>query len=385
MRELDSILEAWRAERQVLLQSAAVLATVVRVEGSTYRRPGARMLIRSNGPSIGSISGGCLESDLRRKAAWWTATQPAALRVYDTTSDDDAVWEFGLGCNGVIHVLLERLDNPSLAPTLDFLAECQRRRKPGLVVTSINGPSLGQRWCFHSDGHHTLASTTPLPAALELAVSTALSRARSQILHHGAETYFLEYVAPAQRLFVFGAGHDARPVVDFAAQLGWSVHVLDGRPAYACPVNFPAAASVELLPPSASLASWDIGPADAVVLMTHNFPQDTRLFPQLLERSPRYLGLLGPHNRAAKLYAACRLSQPPGFVHAPVGLDIGSDCPSTVALSIVSGIQAALSQRSGAPLRSRPGSIHESFPESGRALATPAPAAESFACEIALV
>lgn len=376
MRELDQILEAWRQDRQALYHSSSVLATVVRVEGSAYRRPGARMLIHPQGAGIGSISGGCLEGDLRRKAAWWTSEQPVALRVYDTTSDDDAVWEFGLGCNGVIHVLLERFDAPGVAESLDFLAAAQARREPTVIVTSISPLRLGQRWCFPR------ALPEPAPAALAPAVEAALTTASSRILHTPTETFFVEYVPPPQRLFVFGAGHDARPLVQLGAELGWQVHLADGRPAYACPANFPNAASVRLLPPDASLEAFDLGPGDAVVMMTHNFPQDIRLLPQILARRPRYLGLLGPHSRAHKLFTACGLTRIPSFVHAPVGLDIGSDAPATVALSIVAEIQAALNQRSGGALRSRSGSIHESILELGSALGSAAPTPEPFTCEV---
>ena len=121
MDETAAILSGWRdVERG---GDTAVLATVVHVQGSAYRRPGARMLIRRDGQHVGSISGGCLETDVCRKAWWMTESGRPTVRVYDTTSEDDAVWEFGLGCNGVVHVLLERLDSDAARQTLEFLAE----------------------------------------------------------------------------------------------------------------------------------------------------------------------------------------------------------------------------------------------------------------------
>src|SRR5947199_4670915 len=128
MKELSSILEAWR--RREGLPDTSILATVVDVKGSAYRRPGARMLITPDGKRIGSVSGGCLEGDIVKKAWWWTESGESTVRVYDTSADEDTVWELGLGCNGEVRILLERLDNPEAQELFRFLNECERERSP---------------------------------------------------------------------------------------------------------------------------------------------------------------------------------------------------------------------------------------------------------------
>src|SRR5512135_3385381 len=126
MNEIYSILDGWNEADNA--GQDAVLATVVHVQGSAYRRPGARMLILPDGRRIGSISGGCLEGDVSKKAWWFTEGGRASVRVYDTSSDEDAVWEFGLGCNGVIQVMLERVESPSARLALEFLNSCRASR-----------------------------------------------------------------------------------------------------------------------------------------------------------------------------------------------------------------------------------------------------------------
>jgi xanthine/CO dehydrogenase XdhC/CoxF family maturation factor len=179
----------------------------------------------------------------------------------------------------------------------------------------------------------------------------------------GAEV-FVEWIGPPQSLVVFGAGHDAVPVVRFAAELGWSVTVADGRPAYAQADRFPEAERVIVMPHLDPLRDIVIMEDTAVVIMTHNYPLDGRLLPEILKRNPCYLGMLGPRNRAERLFAELNLD-PPATVHAPVGLDIGCDTPAAIALSIVSEAQAALEGRQGGKLRQCPGPIHAPTPEAG--------------------
>ena len=156
MNELRSILNAWRQNGPH--HDQAVLATVVHVTGSAYRRPGARMLILPDGRRFGTISGGCLEGDVVRKASWWTSDQGTALRVFDNSSED-AAWEFGLGCNGVITVLLERLALAQVTEMLAFLDQRQASRRSAVVATVIRSSDTsraapGDRLdrAFHSHG-----------------------------------------------------------------------------------------------------------------------------------------------------------------------------------------------------------------------------------------
>jgi xanthine dehydrogenase accessory factor len=377
MEETAAILAGWReVERR---GGTAVLATVVHVEGSAYRRPGARMLIGPDGRHVGSISGGCLETDVCRKAWWMTEDGRPTVRVYDTTSEeDDAAWEFGLGCNGVVHVLLERLDHPAARQTLEFLADRRTTRQPGVIATIVHaaaesGVGVGDRLLVDQRGLSCGGGleAAPLAPLLRGQARACLEAAGSRLLRLEGCVVFLEFVAPPQPLVIFGAGHDAVPLVAFATQLGWHVTVADGRPTHARRDRFPAADQVLLLPRHDPLAALTIDAESNVVVMTHNFPQDVVLLRALLPARPRYLGLLGSQRRAARLLAAVGAPGAVGDLHAPVGLDIGADTPELIALAIVAEIQAASSGREGGKMRLRRGSIHAPVLELGRAEAMP--------------
>lgn len=369
MRELDHILEAWR---RMDCTSGAVLATVVHVEGSAYRRPGARMLIGADGRRIGTISGGCLEGDVSKKAAWWTSGGRPALKVYDTTSEDDAVWEFGLGCNGVITVLLEPADSKPVEAMFQYLST--RPSVGSVVATVIRAGSgttdPGERWL----GKCPLPSVAPHMREAE-------ARRQSRLVHLEEMDVFVEWIGPRQRLIVLGAGHDARPLTKIANVLGWAVTVADGRPAYARRECFPEVEEVQLIGPAGDLTSLGLDGESAVVMMTHNYPMDRKLLPQVLAANPRYLGMLGPRKRAVRLFGELGIDPADWNIHAPVGLDIGSDDPETVALSIVSEIQAALTGRNGGFLRHREGAIHEGAVEFGAHAAVVGEATSISACE----
>ncbi len=374
MRELNAILDAWRVDRQ----APGVLATVVHVEGSAYRRPGARMLIPSDGPRIGSISGGCLEGDVARKAAWWTAHGDPVMRVYDTTSDDDAVWEFGLGCNGVIHVLLERVESIATEAFLGYLDATQRQQRATVVGTVVRA-SRGIR---RRVGDH-LYGAGAFPGPLAWHVCESLSSKRSRLVHLPEADIFIEYVAPVQRLVIFGAGHDAMPVVAMAAALGWDVTVADVRSGYTKPEHFPGASRVVLLPPSGDAPDVPIDRETAVVLMTHNLSLDARLLPRLLRAGPAYLGVLGPKQRLGRAGVEAGMDFTCADIHSPAGLDLGGDAPECIALSIVAEIQAHRNGRRAGPLRWGSGSIHEPVEEVGQAAAALEDAEVcSAACEV---
>lgn len=323
---------------------SAVLATVIRVGGSTYRRPGARMLLTESGWAAGSISGGCLESDLLQKAWWRTESGPARV-VYDSTSEgedsDELEWGFGLGCNGIVEVLLERLDATNVAH-LARLERWQTERIGGVLATT----GEGKRLALEPDGAF-FGDETLLPGAQDALVN--------QKSFWRDETFF-EFVVPPQRLIVFGAGHDVVPVVKLSTELlGWHVIVVDSRSLTLHPERFPGAQLVKNFP----LDTLD--PTDAVALMTHSLSADQELLPQLLQSPVGYLGLLGPRRRTERL-----LEQSPfprtgkggdGF-RAPLGLDIGADNPEEIALALIAEIRAWAAGRAGGPLTLREGPIH---------------------------
>lgn len=378
MNELHAILDAWRKSRDE--NQEAVLATVVHVTGSAYRRPGARMLMLPDGNRVGSISGGCLEGDVSQKAWWLTEDGKPALRVYDTMSEEDIVWEFGLGCNGIIHVLIERLGSGEGLAAMGFLDRCRAERLEAVVCTVIrcaaeHGPQVGDR-LFVSAGAAcggTLASTPIETALIEHCRRTALER-KSRLARLGSCEVFVEWVGQPVSLVIFGAGHDAILLVNIAKQIGWHVTVADGRPNYAKASRFPGADKVVHIRPDDPLAGLEIGRQTAVVLMTHNYPQDGKLLRRILPLAPRYLGILGPKARTERLFSELEAPLDGVPLHAPVGLDIGADTPESIALSIAAEIQAVLSNREGAMLKHSDNPIHapvieegvSSIPDAGR-------------------
>jgi xanthine dehydrogenase accessory factor len=282
MKELQEIVAAWEtisAEGQ-----EAVLATVVQVSGSTYRRPGARMLLAGEGRLAGSVSGGCLEGDLVKKAQWHTRNGPA-LVTYDSTDEDDVVWGFGLGCNGVVQVLLERV-SPQAPGPLRLLQSVLIERQPGVIATIISPEEagLGQRLLLMPDGSRENAINAPaLLVQVERDACDVLaaqkSRTQTYPLPSGKTVaVFLEAVLPPLPLVIFGANHDALPLVRLAKELGWHVTIADVRGTQARPERFPEADRV-LAGPVEKLCrelNWDA--QTVAVVMTHNYPDDKLQF-----------------------------------------------------------------------------------------------------------
>lgn len=368
MDETQSILAAWRDGGPSL--AGAVLATVVHVKGSAYRRPGARMLVLADGRRVGTISGGCLEADVARKAAWWTSAGEPSLRRFDGTSEG-AAWDFGLGCNGVISVLLERVASPEVAGFLAFLDGLRSRRGTGVVALVVeadegSGVRPGQRlWSGQGAAGGGGLRGTPLEEPLLAAMAQAEEEGANRLVHLDGCDVFLERLAPPRRLVVFGGGHDVIPLAASASALGLSVVVADSRAAYARESRFPGAERVALVPASGDIAGLPVDAESLVVMMTHNYAQDRLLLPQVLARRPRYLGMLGPRSRAERLFEELGIAIEDHDVHAPVGLDLGAETPEAIALSVLAEVQAVLAGRGAGFLRDRPGPIHNAPRESG--------------------
>lgn len=313
-----------------------VLATLVTVEGSSYRRAGARLLIKADGERIGSISGGCLEEDLVVRAGQVRESGRAELVTYDTTSENDLVWGVGLGCNGIVRVLLEQLPSPPRwAAVLAANFHSDRETSLSVVWKASDKPLLGS---------HLSSEMAPLPSGTEV---------------------FVDNLRPPIRLFVLGAGDDAKPLVRLAKGLGWHVVVGDPRPAFATVNRFPDADGLTVAPSTELIERLRPSSDALAVIMTHHYVHDVPLLRDLLPRSLRYIGLLGPKKRAAKVISDLR-NQGSSFtpeqlqrLHAPVGLDLGSETPEEVALSIISEMRATLASRDGRPLRDRDRPIHD--------------------------
>jgi len=358
MTDLDHILPLWDDLRAS--GTPYVLATVVEVEGSGYRKAGARMMIAADGRRAGTISGGCLEGEVARKAFWHTTHGPA-IRRYSTSSEDGEV-PFGMGCGGVVHLLLERAE--SAEPTLQKLAAHYAQRTPLAIATILDTHGFGQRAFWPANSESDSSATTALQEIARQGYEEQSSFSCTAPLTTGEPNLVhVEWNPARPALFIFGAGDDAIPLVKFARQLGWFVSVSDGRSHLAQPTRFPDAHATHALPPR-SFPDFDFRPTDAAVLMTHSLEQDTRILAQLLNEELSYIGVLGPKRRTAEILAslADATALPPTRAHAqvnawmerlhtPMGLDLGGDTPSEIALSVIAEIQQARRQRTGLPLR----------------------------------
>jgi xanthine dehydrogenase accessory factor len=301
---------------------ASALVTLVRVEGSSYRRAGARLLIAANGGYEGSISGGCLEAEVVRKAQWLMRDGRAVIERYSTLFDDTGEIPYGLGCGGTVDLLIEPAGTPECVALIEAMRESlqggQRR-----VVTWLPGRGIAlRREVADANDASIFCSEKNTVADAEL---------------------FAECLDTPQRLIVFGAGDDAQPMVRMAALLGWSVTVIDGRAQWARAERFREAERVLV---ASTLEGIDVCERDAVVVMTHSYEQDRAWLAAVLPKAPRYLGLLGARHRSALLVseAARILGWPVERVceglFAPVGLDLGGDGAEAIALATVAEVQA---------------------------------------------
>lgn len=372
MKELQNILKTFEQNQNSGKYTA--LATLVKAQGSTYRRPGARMLITSEGKMIGSLSGGCLEGDVFEQAQEVMTSGKPIVVQYDTMSDEDIIWGLGLGCNGIVQILIERLETESPFNHMAFLADCLHHRQVGVLATvfDVEGQlkaQVGTRLIMPLDG--TVKSdieNTDLIAEIQNDAQEALENSRSQVKSYpfptGKAEVFIEVIQPSVPLMIFGAGFDAVSLLRLAQELGWYVTVVDSRQADGTRSRFSSADQVVLSPPEMISDRLWLDKRTVAVIMTHNYLHDLELLKTLLPSPVRYLGILGPKSRTAKLLqdlqeqgitpTATQLQR----LYSPVGLDICADTPEEIALSIVAEIQAFISDRLGGSLRNQPGPIH---------------------------
>jgi xanthine dehydrogenase accessory factor len=364
MREREQILDLWREMRGTA--SSGVLVTVVKTLGSSYRRPGARMLLTESAKRAGSISGGCLENDVMKKA-WWLTEKGPVLRRYDTTPDGDIGPSgepgggFGLGCNGIIYLLLERVNSADgdTCP-LALLQRVHATRQECLLATVLEPATNAGRRLVREAGQWLTCgvSVDEQMAARIQEAGRQLTSSSVERLESGEEVFFETLTAPI-RLLICGAGDDAIPLTEMARHLGWQVSVFDGRAHYARREKFPLAQEVSVRASAAGLEDVRIDARTVAVVMTHSYSQDLNFLTALMRESPAYVGVLGPRSRSTQLLIDAGISAGSvPFLHGPVGLDIGADGPEQVALSIIAEIQASMNGRQGGPLRVQTGSIH---------------------------
>jgi len=354
---------------------STVLATVVRVTGSSYGGVGARMLVRVDGSTVGLVSGGCLESDIAEHARRVSGTQRAEVVRYDTRNDDDAAWGLGLGCNGLIDVLVEPVTPRRAGDIATILERALGSEEPAVIATVIttdsdkNSPEIGAHALLSGSGATKLGdwgSERFLTEATACRSEAAAAGRRGFVHESGGVEIAFEVLNPSPQFIVCGNGPDALPISAIAVQLGWTVTVVDHRPLTAAHVaRFPGARVVECLDAAKLGESVHLTSRTAAVVASHHFERDRNYMQALLDSQVAYIGMLGPRARTEKMLADLAgkgIKPDTSRLFAPVGLDIGGDGPDAIALSIVTEAATVMNHRTGEHLRDKRGPLHPPSP-----------------------
>lgn len=365
MKEIKDIVKTF--DEAIRQGKKTALATVVHVEGSSYRRPGARMLVTEDGKLTGAISGGCLEGDALRKAVLAIVQQKNKLVIYDTTDEDDAKLGIQLGCNGIVSILFEPINHKDAANPINLLRNLTKDLKPAVLLTGYslnNGQHFGT--CHAENLPFSIRKELLSIAAEVLAKGSSLFA--DFLLENNRQQFFIEYCRPAISLVIVGAGNDAIPLVSMANIVGWPVTIVDGRPSHASVQRFPLAETLLPGKPQEVIHQLKINERTAVVLMTHNYNYDIEILALLMEKSFPYLGMLGPASKRARMlreleekgntYSDEALQK----IHGPTGLDLGAETPEEIALSIITEIMAVLQKKQPIPLKQKQQAIHHNHP-----------------------
>ncbi|MDZ4701172.1 MAG: XdhC family protein [Rhodothermales bacterium] len=358
------------------------LATVVRIGGSTYRRPGARLLIDPKGATWGTISGGCLEGEVAERALEQMKSGLAEVHPF-TLGEDDIVLGFGTGCNGIVHVLIEPFAPGGPVPPLDAIAASAASRRSNVLATVLTGSGA---WRDAVAGHVAVQDlglesipSGDLPEGLHerivrdarailedkrhAASRPAWQNRTYETMSATAEVLF-EALQPPIRLLLFGEGHDIAPVVRMAQSLGWEVWIVGRKPEEELARRFPGAdRCIFLMHPEEVATRIATDGRTAAFLMNHSYLRDRALLAGLLPTQTPYLGLLGPRSRTARMLEELAETAPlpadaDTRIFGPIGLDIGTETPEEIALAALAEAQAILHGRGGGLLRKRTGPIH---------------------------
>jgi xanthine/CO dehydrogenase XdhC/CoxF family maturation factor len=331
------------------------------------------MLLTSSGQMVGAISGGCLENDIFEHTQQRMESGEPIVVTYDTNADEDIVWGMGLGCNGVVQVLIDRLEKSHINP-LAFLDRCFDRQQQGAIATVFSveaaNVKVGARLVLDANGSvNTDIAHPDLSAAIATDAQIVLHRQQSTInkyqLPVGTVKVLIEYIQPPTHSIVFGAGRDAVPVAQFAKALGWNVTVVDCRSHPATPERFAIADQIVFTRREHLAQHVCLKPHSVAVVMTHNYLDDLEILKMLLPLPLSYLGVLGSKQRTERLLQDVLLAGVTPTqtqlqkLSAPIGIDIGADTPEAIAIAIIAEIQAVIANRAGGFLKHRHGSIHQ--------------------------
>ena len=373
MKEILDIIDAYKVA--VKAGKRMALATVVHVDGSSYRRPGARMLVTDDGILTGAISGGCLEGDALRKALLVINQQQNKLVTYDTTDDDDAKFGVQLGCNGIVHILFEPIDPEKEIHPITLFQKLTEKRQEGVLVTLFsladpldNVPGT----CLLALADTDISTFTEdieyhkeIRAEANLALLDKTSFTKDYQLNNRGFTAFIEFIHPPIAIVIVGAGNDALPLAAMTNILGWQTTIVDGRSSHATLQRFPQVGKIIVAKPDQVMSQLQVDEQTVFVLMTHNYNYDLALLKLLIiEKACCYIGSLGPKKKLERMLndlsidgveiTTAQLNK----IFGPVGLDLGAETAEEIALSVAAEIKKVLSKQTGLSLREKLEPIH---------------------------
>ena len=353
MHELEAIVLANEKSRQK--SETTFLATIVNTFGSTYRQKGAKMLIHENGEMVGTLSGGCVENDIFQYTQ--RIIQEPLVIEYDATQvEEDLIWGFGLGCNGAVTILLEKLNQPDTLSPLNLISQCLNMKGIGAIATIFSitremDLKIGSRFILYPDN---TTDTDIRDCALVEAIAHDTIRAKKDqksIINQyqlplGNVDVFIDVIQSPHSLIVFGAGRDSLPVVTLAKAVGWQATVVDCRALQETYQRFAIADEIILTRRDIIHRQLSIDKKSAAIVMTHNYLDDLEIIKWLLPTPIPYLGVMGSKNRIARITAQLNpTSVQLEKVYSPIGLDIGANTPTEIATAIIAEIQAVLANR----------------------------------------
>ncbi|HQR94054.1 MAG: hypothetical protein B7Y15_04950 [Bacteroidetes bacterium 24-39-8] len=361
MQESSAIVQAYDAA--IAGGVSCALATVVYVQGSSYRRPGARMLVTETGQMTGAISGGCLEGDALRKAVLAINQGKNKLVVYDTTDEEDASVGIQLGCNGIVSILFEPLTTHDSQP-IEALRKTLHTRIPQWVCT-VYSMNHGQHLGTMNLNRLSASIQDSMLANLVLEQVTKQRSVHFEFqIEENQQMFFLDYCLPPIALYIVGAGNDAIPLLKMAQLLGWNTTLIDGRLTHANSQRFPEANVIIVGKPNEVLEKLVFDHRTALVLMTHNYQYDLAMLEGLLTMNLPYIGLLGPLGKRIRILSEI---QDRGLdlsgldldkLYGPTGLDLGAETANQIALSICAEIMSVIHKTDPIHLKLKDSPIH---------------------------
>ena len=375
MKEIREIINAYNKARKN--EKRLALATLVHLNGSSYRRPGARMIVDEEGQLTGAISGGCLEGDALRKAVFCIHTQIPKLVVYDTSDEEDATIGIQLGCSGIIQVLFEPINENDPLNPIELLKKAIHKRQNTVLVTLYapqikKGDTVGTSMLLEDSGEfHNNSSFQFLPETLIQDIKETLTIKKSSFKSYNLNDHtfnaFLSFISPPISLIIVGAGNDAIPLQSIAETLGWEVTIVDGRHTYAKIERFSSACQIIVSKPEKVLQQIPIDEKSVFVLMTHNYNYDYAILKALLDKNVTYIGALGPKKKLDNMITDLKAEniflneRQKNILYGPVGLELGAETPAEIALSITAEIMSVMHNKKGGSLRNLLTEIHPRY------------------------